>query len=318
MVEDLKDKVIRGEHINIEEALYLGTKSYKEELYNASREITQKMASKTFEICSVINAKNGECSENCAWCEQSSYYETGSEAYNLIDKLTCYKSAYHNELQGIKRFSILTSGKKPNKNQLEKICELSKYLKTRTNIKLCASLGLLGEKGLSELQKSGIERYHCNLESSPSHFPFLCSTHTISQKINTLKLAKKIGMEICSGGIIGMGENLEQRIELALALRELELESIPINLLQPIIGTPLENQQILTDSEILTTIALFRFINPKAYLRFAGGKSQISKEIIEKSLYVGINSLVVGGTPTTLVSNIKEKKKMIRKSGYNL
>ena len=220
MIEELKEKVLQGHPVTQTEMKAVASHPHDEALYRAAEEITKRCASKVFDMCSIINAKSGRCPEDCKWCAQSAHYRTNIQTYGIIPTHECVNSAKAHAAQGVKRFSLVTSGRRLSDSEVDAICERAHAIHAECSIEVCASLGLLSEEQLRRLYEAGISRFHCNLESAPSHFPTLCTTHTQAQKIETLQAARRVGMDICSGGIIGMGETEEQRIELAFALRE--------------------------------------------------------------------------------------------------
>lgn len=317
-IETIKQQVLAGELIGEAEALRLSRESDKEALYAAAHEITRHFMGRKFDTCSIINAKSGNCSEDCKWCAQSGHYKTQVNLYPLLPAEECIRHAVYNRQQGIRRFALVTSGKRVGPKEMAQVADTVRRIKQASDIHCCASMGLLDREELQALYDSGVENYHCNIETAPSYFSKLCSTHTIEQKMQTIRTARAIGFRICSGGIIGMGETLEQRIEMALFLQREEILSIPLNLLQPIPGTPLEGTAPLSEEELLTTIALFRFINPKAFLRFSGGRARLNADTQRKALHIGINAAIMGDLLTTIGSRVEEDKQLFTAEGYSL
>lgn len=317
LVQYLLKKVYRGGAINKNEALALASLQNKGLLYEAAHRITDRFCGKKFDTCSIIDVKSGNCSEDCKWCAQSGHFSTGCIPHALLSSKVCLEQALYNRKQGINRFSLVAVGRTQSLGEIKKMAEIIQTIRGKSDVNCCASLGLLDEEKLKLLYKAGVTTYHCNMESSPRYFKKLVTTHTQDEKITTIKAARKVGMRICSGGIIGMGETLEDRIDFALFLKSLDVYSIPINVLHPIPGTPLEEQAPLSEEEYLTTIALFRFIHPTAFLRFSGGRIQIPIPVVKKAMYIGINSAITGDMLTTIGSRAEEDMQLIKEMGYS-
>lgn len=289
----------------------------RERLYEAAEAVTLARRPRKFDSCSIVNARSGRCSENCKWCAQSAHYDTGCETYDFVNEGEALEVAHILATNGVGRYSAVASGRAVKGRALAEVTDLLRTVADRENIATCASLGLLNREELQLLWDCGAHRYHCNMETAPSYFPKLCSTHTQAHKMATINAAREIGFEICSGGIIGMGESARQRVEFAIFMREVDPVSIPINILAPIPGTPLENTPLISDEEILDTIAIFRLAHPDKDLRFAGGRKRLSRETQLKCMRIGINGAIVGDLLTTLGSTIAEDKKMVKEAGYD-
>ncbi len=273
---EIEQRLVAGGNINGAEALYCMERMGLETLIELSHKITSQVASAHVSLCSITNVKSGKCTQDCKWCAQSAHFATGVDIYDVKSKEQCLEEARLCYNKGVEMFSLVAGGRKPSKVEFEKLIEIIDYIKENLPIKLCASLGLVDKEQLTALKEHGIERYHCNLETAPDYFKNVVTRHTVEDKIKTLLDARDIGMELCSGGIIGMGENDKERVELALAVRRLGIKSIPVNVLHPIAGTPLENQRRLSDEEVLRAICIFRLVNTDAHLRFAGGRIPVN------------------------------------------
>ena len=295
----------------------LETPEGRKALRDGAARLTRELSTRRFDSCSIVNARSGRCSENCKWCAQSAHFHTGCHTYDLIDREECMAAAEANAKAGVRRFSLVASGRSVKGKALKEICSMLREAKERTGIQTCASLGLLGREELEELWASGARRYHCNLETAPSHFATLCTTHTVEDKLRTIETAREIGFSICSGGILGMGETRRQRAEFALTLRRAHPESIPLNILAPIAGTPLEKSPLLEEDEFIDAVALFRMAHPRTELRFAGGRARLSRDTQIEAMRVGINAGVVGDLLTTLGSTVAQDKAMVEEAGMN-
>ena len=296
-LKDLADKIIDGYEITKEEALELYDAPL-EELKESASKITSHFFKEAIELCCISNGKCGKCSENCKFCSQSRYYNTEIQQSVLKSVDEFFKEAQANDRRGVHRFSIVTAGVRLSKAELKTIAQAYKKISSELKISCCGSLGLLDYDDFVMLKESGLKRYHNNLETSPNFFKEICTTHTMKQKEDTIALAKKAGLEICSGCILGMGESVEDRVDIALELRKLQVDSTPINILNPIKGTPLENRPTVHPDEVRRTIALFRHVLPKTVLRLAGGRLIIQKYFTDLYKY-GINAEITGDMLTT-------------------
>lgn len=323
-IKKLKEKVLNREKISFEEAKKLSEISIEDEenmelLCNSANEIRERFCGNNFDLCTITNAKSGKCSEDCKYCAQSAHFKTGAEVYPLISQEKALEEAKKVELEGAHRHSLVTSGRglKGDSIECDKLVEIYQYLKENTKLSLCASHGISDEKALKGLFDAGVKTYHHNLESSRDFYGKICTTHTYDERIETIKLAQKVGLQVCSGGIWGLGESPEDRIKMAFELQDLGVFSVPINILMPISGTPLENNTPLEPKEILKMIAIYRFILPEAYLRYAGGRIKLG-ELQEKGINSGINSALTGNFLTTTGTTIESDKSMIRRNGYEI
>lgn len=312
----LKYKILQGDTISKEEAIRLKSEPL-DKLCKEANEIRKSMVGDEVDLCSIINGKSGRCSENCTYCAQSIHFNTGIKEYKLLSYDEIKNQAKENEKEGVHRFSIVTSGKGLCGEDFNTVVDYYKKLNDECNISLCASHGILKEEALLMLKKSGVKRYHHNLETSREYYKKICTTHSYQDRIDTIKNAKKIGLEVCSGGIIGLGESVEDRIDMAFELRDLGIMSIPINVLMAIKGTPLENQPQLSEQEILRTIAIFRFINPKANIRLAAGRDILSN-YGDKAFMCGANATITGNLLTTCGNKVSDDIKMIKGLGMKV
>ena len=312
-------RIARGGEISPEEALRLLEAKEPEALRAAARAVTAHFKPRTFDFCAIINARCGRCSEDCKWCAQSARYETGCDIFGWVGAKACADAAKAAETNGVVRIGIVTSGRGQTRAQIEEICAALRAMRAAAGrIHLCASLGLVDEPSLAKLKAAGLQRLHCNLETAPSHFGSLCTTHTTAEKLATIRAARRLGFEICSGGIIGMGETDAQLVEFAFALKEIAPDSIPVNILDPIAGTPLGTRPPLDFGRILDSIAILRLVNPRTPLRFAGGRRLLTDEQAAEAIAVGIDAGIQGPLLTTPGKDYADDRQLALAAGYEV
>jgi biotin synthase len=313
-IKALYNRVIGGYLITREEALFL----YKEDLGDLTRYadmIRDHFCGNQFDMCTIINGKSGLCSENCKFCAQSSHYNTGSKVYSLLSEEEILADAKKNADQGVMRYSIVTAGRSLSDGEVDRMCQIIRRIKEEVHISVCVSFGLLKEAQFRRLKEAGAERVHNNLEASENFFPSVCTSHSFSDKVQAIRAAQAAGLDVCSGGIMGLGEGIEDRIDMALSLRDLGIESIPVNMLNPIPGTPMEKHESLDEKEMQRIIAVYRFILPKAFIRLAGGRG-LMRDKGKACFMSGANAAISGDMLTTAGITVDKDKKLLEELDY--
>lgn len=320
LLSDIKERALStGCGATVDEAVVLAESDIDNDtLCKAADCIRIKWQGDTIETCSIVNARSGRCSEDCKWCAQSRHHHTGVEEYDIIPMEEMLKAVRINTENRVKRFSLVTSGRKVSPADIDRFADMYREIRQHSPIKLCASMGLLNKEELQKLRDAGVSRYHCNLETSSDYFPTLCSTHSHEDKLRTIRMAREVGMEVCSGGIIGMGESMRQRLTMVAESIAAGASSIPVNILNPIPGTPLADTPLISEEEIVRSMALFRLIAPKTSIRFAGGRKRISEDTTYRMLLGGANGALVGDMLTTIGNTLESDKKLFAKAGYKM
>lgn len=314
IVKDCRQRVLDGEALSRKDALAL-LDTDLEQLCTAADEVRRMLCGDGFDICTIINGKSGRCSEDCRYCAQSAHYPGTAEEYPLLGGDEIVEAASRNADKGVLRFSVVTSGRCLTDEEVDQVCARYREIGNACGIALCASHGLLTYPQFIRLREAGVVRYHNNLETSRRYFPSICTTHTYDDKLNAIRDAQKAGLAVCSGGIMGLGETMEDRIDMALDLRDLGVQSIPINILNPIPGTPLENQARLSLEEVRRTAAVYRFLLPRAVLRLAGGRGLLPDK--GKSVFrSGANAAISGDMLTTSGIRIEQDMEMLKELGF--
>ncbi|MDE6290319.1 MAG: biotin synthase BioB [Muribaculaceae bacterium] len=316
-IDEIADRVIEtSSGVDKETAMKLMRTPNLDTLCDAADRICKAFHGNRFDSCSIVNARSGMCGEDCKWCAQTRHHDTGCLTYNFLDEERTMEAARLNEETGIRRFSLVTSGRGVSDRDLENFIRIISRLKKETDLRLCVSMGLLTEPQLKRLKEAGIERYHCNMETSERMWPSLVTTHSQEDKRKTIEAARRQGMAICSGGIIGMGETEEDRVDFAIMLREMGVDSVPMNILNPIKGTPLEGTPLLDEEAIVRCAAVWRFILPKQVIRFAGGRGRLSKKNMERIFTGGVNGAIMGDMLTTVGNTVREDKEMLARLNF--
>ena len=314
-IRSCMQKVLRGDSITFKEAEGLLRTTDIMMLADCANTITRTFNGDRVDVETLVNAKSGRCPEDCSFCAQSSFYDTGIKKYPLLSKEELVEKAAEAKQGGAKSFCLVCAYRGPPKRDFQQICEAIEEIRSKVQIEVNVSLGFVTLSMARRLKKLGVKRYNHNLEAAESYFSKICSTHHFTDRVNTAKIIKKAGLELCSGGIIGMGENSRQRLELAFSLASLSPEEVPVNILMGREGTPLESFKPIDPLEVIRTIAVWRFIMPKTILKIAGGREVHLKNEDKLALKAGANGIITGGYLTTGGNAVNEDIAMIKEIG---
>ena len=314
-IAELTNKIIAGYRLSPTDDRSIFMDTPLEELSEGAYRLQKQFCGNHIDLCTIVNGRSGRCGENCKYCAQAACHKTGVDTYGFLPQKEILAHAKANQDAGANRFSIVTSGGALCGQEFEKAIEAYQEMRRTLSIDLCASHGLLTRSQFRRLREVGVTSYHHNIETSERYFPEICTTHTYADRIRTIKIAQAEGLCVCSGGIIGMGETWEDRFDMAFALQELGIESIPLNSLMAIPGTPLEHLAPLSGDDILRTIAIFRFINPTANIRLGAGRKLLPQNGATAFL-AGASASITGNMLTTSGTTIAEDMELIKELGF--
>ena len=319
-LEELREKALNEGGIARGDAFWLMglPEETNKEVMDVASEVRESFFSNVVDLCSIVNAKSGMCGEDCAFCAQSRVSSADIKRYSLISPESIIAAAETAKQNGARRFGIVTSGRGVAPKELQKICEAAAEIREKVGIEVDLLAGIIEKKEAEMLREAGISHYNHNLETSPEFFPRLCTTHSFDERLTTLRILKEEGIELCCGGIFGVGETDRDRVELAFLLKGIGVKSIPVNFLHPIPGTPLENLPTLSPSFALRIISAFRLINPSATIRVCGGRERVLGEFQRLIFRAGANATMVGNYLTTTGNHPEEDHKMIAEAGMKV
>lgn len=316
IVNDLKAKILSGDKLTKADALALYDAPL-DALCAAADDIRSSICGNGFDLCTIINGKSGRCTEDCRFCAQSAHHPTAVTSYPLLDKETILADAHRQATQGVLRYSIVTAGRQLSTDEVDAMCDVVRAIRAETSLAVCVSFGLLDEAAFRKLAAAGVTRVHNNLETSRRFFPQICTSHRFADKCRAIRAAQAAGLAVCSGGIMGLGETPEDRVDLAFSLRDLGVVSVPINMLNPIPGTPFADRPLLTSDELRRIVAVFRFILPEAAIRLAGGRGLLADKGAA-CFSAGANAAISGDMLTTAGISVATDRSMVNDMGFEV
>lgn len=297
IIAHIGEKALLNKGVTRDDALCILNLEYKflPQLMSWTDRVRQTFNGNTVDLCSVINARSGGCPEDCSFCSQSVYSSSDITTYPLLPADTVIEGARTAKANGASKFCLATSGNGiGNKKELDKICEIISRITCEVGINVCATLGSMAKDEMTALKSAGLSRFHHNLETAEAFFPEVCTTHTYQDRIEQVRHAKDVGLSICSGGIFGIGETIDHRVDLAFAIRELDVDSVPVNFLMPFQGSPLSVTKTITPWDALKIIALFRLVMPDKEIRICGGRTTALRELHPFIFACGANGMMIG------------------------